>query len=465
MRMKLGLTLSAYRRPEDSIKLTDVPSSSKITDKYDWPEGSECILGQGASSVVRLAFRREDDLPVAVKCMLKSDLLRLMKCSPNHQLLEYKILREVSRHDQIVSLLDVYETDMEVYLVLDYCAGGELFQKVVNHHKKKLKLYKEKDASIMIQQVLEALLHLHSKGIVHRDVKLENILVVHAENSTKVKLTDFGSARWLLSESQSTNDVCSLASSSVSNSPLPGDFDFKIDGNLTPPTSTSHIPLSSSHSRQRAYSRVGSDYYVAPEVVNGSIDGYSLSVDMFSLGVCTYILLSGQLPPVVDEEDFSKEVDDSLLFKSAVWKDVSENAKIFIRDLLWKEPTKRLTAALALNHTWIKGDKKTVKFEPSQQCLQLPRKSSKRKLYEEIDDSISETGSDSKFITDKLRSLSVDYYKISSSERSIGSDYAVSYDDDGSYYVPLKHDETDSLRSCKVRRNNISRDTCKRMSG
>jgi len=212
------------------------------------------------------------------------------------------------------------------------------------------------------------LAHLHKRGIVHRDVKPENILIctnhttmhhhhgASVSDDIAVKLSDFGLARVLHSSSCTSGD---------------GDSPPSLEP-LTPPTAK----------RSRAYSRVGSDFYTAPEV--GSGFGYDTAVDIYSLGVTLYILLSGHPPShktfattesILDAyssaSDYTEDEDDDdhhhhhhpsgpatvgVEFPTSHWSHVSSCAKNLLKKMLHPDPMQRITAAQALQHEFILGN-------------------------------------------------------------------------------------------------------------
>eukprot|EP00550_Attheya_septentrionalis_P008399 CAMPEP_0198283434 /NCGR_PEP_ID=MMETSP1449-20131203/3012_1 /TAXON_ID=420275 /ORGANISM="Attheya septentrionalis, Strain CCMP2084" /LENGTH=699 /DNA_ID=CAMNT_0043980019 /DNA_START=155 /DNA_END=2254 /DNA_ORIENTATION=- len=353
---KPRLTLSAFRRPEQTVRLTDADPKRLLASEYDLcptTSSKSSILGHGTFSTVRLAVRRSDGMKVAVKCIAKHEALRSRRLRLIHSrrhLDEWEILRCLDTVPSIVSLFDLFETDNEVQMVLEYCPGGELFDAI---QRKRLraaskiitKPYSEQDPSIIIRhteaqaavitfQLLQALAELHTLGIVHRDIKCENVLLVSSEeDETRVKLSDFGLARVL----HRHQDDSSGSSSSDEGDASP----------FTPP----------SVRRSRAYSRVGSDYYVAPEVCAG--DGYDTSADIYSLGVTLYILLCGFPPSLVQgvaSASLGTDDDDDLYivdFPLANWSGISEEAKTVIRRMLCSDPERRISAEEALKNPWI----------------------------------------------------------------------------------------------------------------
>lgn len=366
------LTLSAFRKPESAVLLTSSKNPRSIHDDYIL---SSHVLGHGGSSTVRLATNKQSGRKFAVKIIEKHEILR----SRTHEgmrktrLDEYDILNEIKgKHPNIVEMVDTYETDSEIYLVLEYCAGGELFTAIqkrgqrgigrvdvdnTNRLSDRPPIYSEPQAARITSQLLSALKFLHSRNIVHRDVKPENILLTSKDDdrgNITVKLSDFGLARRLHHRDGNVEEDKSLA-------PL-----------LTPPVK----------GRSRAYSRVGSDYYTAPEMTL-SRRGYDTAVDMYSLGVTLYITLSGYPPNsrprcgsfVLDhdsdsdderlsEDEISSTDTDQDTFNSSAysppidfpnktWHHISPSAKNLVRKMLHPNPSKRIKASDALKHEWI----------------------------------------------------------------------------------------------------------------
>jgi serine/threonine protein kinase len=351
---KPKLTLSAFRRPEQTVRLTTSDPHCLCESVYDLhTPGCSGVLGHGAFSTVRLARRRRDNVKVAVKTIAKHEALRSRRLRPvgttddqNHArrryLEEWEILRRMQNHPYVVNLLDVYETHEEIQIVTEYCPGGELFDAIQKRrsraHALRRTQYTEAQAATITSQILRALADLHDHGIVHRDVKPENILLTKDEQddddqAVHVKLCDFGMARSLLWEPDTYGD----------------------DSPLTP-------------ARSRAYSMIGSNYYVAPEVNYGNC--YDTAVDVYSLGVTLYILLCG-FPPVFS----GSESDAAVLFPSMYWKDVSDSAKDLVRQMLNSEPGTRVTAKQAERHPWIVHNKQASRSSPPRRPL-LPSKGS-----------------------------------------------------------------------------------------
>ena len=316
--LKPRLTLSAFRGPSANITQTD--PSRRLQDFYDLDRpGFTGVLGHGAFSTVRLALRKCDSTPVAVKSIAKHEALRSRRLRPGKYLEEWEILRRMRGHQYIIQLLDVFETDEEIQLVLEYCEGGELFNAIQRKRNRSYAMrrgqYSEQQAACIANQILRALCDIHAAGIVHRDLKPENILLwSDNENSVRVKLCDFGMARSVLQK---------------------GKDDERRQGDTS--------PLSPDVSGTCA--AIGGSYYMAPELQYGP--SYDTSVDIYSLGVTLYIVLCG-FPPV-----FSGPDADQVMFPLSYWKDISEDAKNLVRRMLSADPSLRITAAEALRDRWI----------------------------------------------------------------------------------------------------------------
>ncbi|XP_016421689.1 calcium/calmodulin-dependent protein kinase type 1D-like isoform X2 [Sinocyclocheilus rhinocerous] len=252
------------------------------------------VLGSGSFSEVYLVRERKTGNFYALKCVKKKQL--------HHSNLEneIKVLKRI-KHDNVVGLEDFYETRTHYYLVMELVSGGELFDRILDRG-----VYTEKDASRVIKQVLEAVSYLHQNSIVHRDLKPENLLYYSSDENAKIMISDFGLSK------MADHGVMSTA--------------------------------------------CGTPGYVAPEVL--AQKPYSKAVDCWSIGVITYILLSGYLPFYEENETrlFSKIMKAEYAFHSPYWDEISESAKDFIRHMLEKNPNKRFTTEQALSHAWIIGD-------------------------------------------------------------------------------------------------------------
>ncbi|KAH8373751.1 hypothetical protein KR009_009398 [Drosophila setifemur] len=293
--------------------MKDLNKQVSIEEKYNL----HGLLGTGAFSEVRLAESK--DTPgdhFAVKIIDKKALKGKEESLEN----EIRVLRRFSAnhfdakcpngtrltHPNIVQLLETYEDKLKVYLVMELVTGGELFDRIVEKGS-----YTEKDASHLIRQILEAVDYMHEQGVVHRDLKPENLLYYSPDDDSKIMISDFG-----LSKMEDSGIMATAC---------------------------------------------GTPGYVAPEVL--AQKPYGKAVDVWSIGVISYILLCGY-PPFYDENDanlFAQILKGEFEFDSPYWDEISESAKHFIRNLMCVEVEKRYTCKQALAHPWISGNEASSK--------------------------------------------------------------------------------------------------------
>jgi len=264
---------------------------SSIFDLYDIKDE----LGKGAFSVVKLALNKKTGEKVAVKVIDKTQASA--ESDEKRLKTEVAILKQV-KHPNIVCLKDLYETPQNLYLIMELVTGGELFDKIVEKGQ-----YTEKEAATTVKKVLSSVDYLHSVNIAHRDLKPENLLL-RGDDETDVMLSDFGLSK-IINQDTMMETAC------------------------------------------------GTPYYVAPEVL--SAQGYDKEVDLWSIGVITYLLLCG-FPPFYGEtlpEVFEQIMKADYDFPDPYWTDISKDAKDFISKLLVVDSKKRLTAKQAMQHPWI----------------------------------------------------------------------------------------------------------------
>jgi len=281
------------------------PPSEKGLDVSDvYTVGEE--LGRGAFSVVKKAKHKKTGQHVAVKIIEKKfvekqDLMLLAR--------EIEIMKRVS-HPNVLKLFEVFETDETISLVMELVTGGELFYKIVEKGN-----YSEKEAANIVKQMIQGVEYLHGEGICHRDLKPENLLCSGEEDQGykpfRVVIADFGLSK-AFNSGESLETSC------------------------------------------------GTPDYVAPEVITAE-GQYDKSVDMWSAGVITYVLLCGFSPFLSSTQHglFDKIVKCEYDFPDPEWTNISDSAKDFIRRLLIKEPRDRYTASQCLKHPWLNGDSGT----------------------------------------------------------------------------------------------------------
>ncbi|KAI8089488.1 kinase-like domain-containing protein [Halteromyces radiatus] len=253
------------------------------------------VLGVGSFATVKECIHRSSGQSFALKIILK----KAIEGKENMLHSELDILKQV-RHQHIVSMHALYDSKTTVYIITDLAAGGELFQQLLSKGH-----YTEKDASHLVSQVLEGLSYLHDHDIIHRDLKPENLLFQTTAEDANLMITDFGLSKILRSQDDILMTSC------------------------------------------------GTPGYVAPEVLKQH--GYGKPVDLWSLGVITYILLVGYTPfyGADQSELFSSIMKGEYSYEEEYWSHISDSAKDFIDGLLAYKPEQRLTAEQALQHPWI----------------------------------------------------------------------------------------------------------------
>lgn len=207
-------------------------------------------------------------------------------------------------HQNILTLVDYFETMNNLYLVTDLALGGELFDRICRKGS-----YYEADAADLVRATLSAVAYLHDHGIVHRDLKPENLLFRTPEDNADLLIADFGLSR-VMDEEQ-----------------------FHV---LT--------------------TTCGTPGYMAPEIFKKS--GHGKPVDIWALGVITYFLLCGYTPFDRDSdfEEMQAILNADYSFTPVdYWRGVSDSAKDFIRRCLTIDPSRRMTAHEALQHPFVVG--------------------------------------------------------------------------------------------------------------
>ena len=215
---------------------------------------------------------------------------------------EINLLRATD-HPNIIKLYETFEDKQYIYLIMEECSGGELFQRLALNAQNN-QLYTEKDAAKLFKQILEAVNYLHHHGICHRDIKPENILLSSMSDNFQLKLIDFGLSKVL----KTMNDLMK--------------------------------------------GQVGTLYYMAPEVLQGK---YNLKCDVWSCGVILFIILCGNPPFYSNDEKILKEkiCKYEYDFNNPNFNNISEDAKDLIRSI-FVESERRPDIEDILNTSWIK---------------------------------------------------------------------------------------------------------------
>jgi len=293
-------------------------SADNIADSYEF--GTK--LGDGSFGTVLRAKNRATGALRAVKLIPRGKVRNLQR-------LESEInLMKNTDHPHIIKLFEVYHDKINIYLVMELCTGGELFDFIVS--KRHLN---EEEARLIIVQLLRAVSYLHMHEICHRDLKPENLLFVEPNSINSLKLIDFGMSKMMGSRGEAMT------------------------------------------------TKVGTPYYIAPEVLTGN---YGMQCDLWSVGVILYALLCGY-PPFDGKSDtivLAKVKRGNYNFNGAEWSGVSAEAKDLISKLLVMQPENRLTAEQALTHPWVATTQPEVELSLNLDSLQ--RFKSARKLQRSV---------------------------------------------------------------------------------
>jgi len=272
------------------------------------------VLGRGASSTVRRCILKETGEQFAVKIidvsqqkLIDADGLDIRE----QTFREVAILRMVQGHENIIELVDVFESSTYIFLVFELCPHGELFDYLTTQVT-----LSEKNARRIMKQIFEAVRYCHSKNIVHRDIKPENILL---DKEYNVKLTDFGFAK--------TID--------------PG---------------------------ERLYEVCGTPGYLAPELLRSGMverdecDGYGIEVDIWACGVILYTLLVG-FPPFWHRKQLlmiRSIMEARYSFSNTEWREVTQAPKDLISKILVVDYQQRPSVEKCLHHEFFRYRRDSV---------------------------------------------------------------------------------------------------------
>ena len=255
------------------------------------------IIGQSRYGTIRVGYHKIKNRYVAIKIINKKSMSEFDMENIRHQI---EILK-IATDEYVLQLLDIIENESYLYIITELCKGGDLYS-YLNQRSFKIP---ETKAAKLIYKLTKSVSFLHALGIIHRDLKPENILMTDMTDDADIRISDFC--------------ICKR---------------------LEPNETTKEI--------------VGTLGYMAPEVLMGR--EYNFSSDVWSIGVITYLLLTGYLP--FDDEESDKEVIRKTLFESIPfdndsWKNISVQAKEFIKKILIKDKEQRITIDNILKDQWL----------------------------------------------------------------------------------------------------------------
>ncbi|TYZ63059.1 hypothetical protein PybrP1_006875 [[Pythium] brassicae (nom. inval.)] len=277
-------------------------------------------IGQGSTAVVyRCQDKRKGKL-YACKVIDR----RIIEAKRNELLQQFQVEVQVLQsmhHPNIIHIEDVYVNDTKICLVTEYMDGGELFDYIVEKGT-----LSEVEASSFVRKITSAVAYMHACGVIHRDLKPENLMLTSKSPHAEVKIIDFGLAK------------------------------------LLEPDDTTE-------------SFLGTRGYLAPEMLQRK--AYTMSVDIWALGVIVYVLVCGCLPFNDDGAKITTEKAAQAKFglRFPRWASgLSEGAKDLLRHLLEVDASKRYTAEQALAHPWVTGQQTPNKYLRSPNYLATIKK-------------------------------------------------------------------------------------------
>ena len=255
------------------------------------------LLGGGHFGSVRVGFRRAEQLPRRLYAIKSISKQNLSEKDIENLTKEVDIISTLD-HPNIIKFYETYHDKFYFHIVMELCKGQDLLTRIKGNNGK----LNEKKVAFSIMKVLHAISYCHEKGVTHRDLKPENILFETNDPDSEIKLIDFG-----LSRTYQVNE--------------------------------------------KMHTILGTPYYVAPEVLQGS---YDEKCDIWSIGALTYLMLCGE-PPFKgksNKEIFNKILHEQVKIDARKWNGITDEAINFVKMCLNKDPEKRPSALEALKHSW-----------------------------------------------------------------------------------------------------------------
>uniref|UniRef100_A0A3Q2DKR2 Ribosomal protein S6 kinase n=1 Tax=Cyprinodon variegatus TaxID=28743 RepID=A0A3Q2DKR2_CYPVA len=262
----------------------------------------DSALGEGSFSICRRCTHKKTGQQYAVKIVSKR-----MEAQTQREIAALKLC---DGHPNIVKLHEIYHDQLHTFLVLELLGGGELLERI-----RRKQHFSETEASRIMRKLVSAVSHMHDVGVVHRDLKPENLLFTDESENSEIKIIDFGFARLKPPDNQLLKTPC-----------------FTLQ-------------------------------YAAPEILK--YNGYDESCDLWSLGVILYTMLSGQVPFQCQEKSLIHTSAEEIMHKikqgdfsfgGEAWRNVSQQAKDLIQELLTVDPDKRIKMCGLRYNAWLQDD-------------------------------------------------------------------------------------------------------------
>ena len=278
-------------------------------------------LGMGAYSKVFRVENKSTNEVFACKELLKSKIKDQKKFRN-----EINIMSECD-HPNIIKLIEIYEDKLHYELIMEELNGGSLTERLIEKVDDDGETFSEREAATIFKQIISAISYCHGKGIVHRDLKMENVIFIDTKGNLDIKIIDFGLSQY------DTFKLLSLV-------------------NLISEETAKTVNMNDI---------VGTPHYIAPEVLKGK---YNQKCDIWSAGVILYSMLSGHFPfnGRTNKEIFKSISKKKLEFPEKYWKNISNEAKDLISHMLCEED-KRFSADKVLKHPWLNNLSPNVKHQ------------------------------------------------------------------------------------------------------
>jgi len=269
-------------------------------------QGHPCVkydvvrdLGEGSLSSIKLAVTRKTGEMRTIKAEMKVEEAGLWD--------EIAIMRKLY-HPNVIQLFETFEDDSNIFVVLEYCAGGELFSRLAQ-----LGGIPERDAATNMQQLGSAVKYIHDEKVCHRDIQPENFLLKESGpfNEATVKLIDFTTAKEFGSGVEMKTKICTL-------------------------------------------------HYVAPEILTRKSVSYTEKVDVWSLGVVFYVMLCGSPPFHAEDElgTLKKIKKGAYKFDPPnIWENISQHGKDLVQKMLVIDADARYSATDVVSHKWLNTER------------------------------------------------------------------------------------------------------------
>ncbi|KAI8471958.1 MAG: kinase-like domain-containing protein [Monoraphidium minutum] len=279
----------------DGCLLDAQHSRADVHDRYEIKQ----VIGRGSYASTHVCVERATGRHFACKAIVKEGLTGDERRRVRR---EVSVMYHLAGHPNIVRLVDAFEDEAHVFLIEELCSGGEMVERILSKGT-----YTERDAAGILRSILEAVAYAHDMGCMHRDIKVENCLLLDRSPDAPVKLVDWGYSSFL----------------------APG---------------------------LKLHKLCGTACYLAPEVIAGT---YTERADVWSCGVVLYVMLAGRLPfnggtqeevMAIIKSD-AKGVPD---MSGEPWASVSAGAKAAVAAMMTRDPKQRPSARAMLQHEWVK---------------------------------------------------------------------------------------------------------------